>query len=126
MQRDGENALTVIKNIKQKIAEIAGGLPESVKIVPVYDRSNLIYRAIDTSKHTLIEESVIVALVCVIFLLHARSALVAIIMLPVGVLIAFIDHARPRDQLEHHEPRRHRHRDRRDGRCRDRDDRERP
>jgi copper/silver efflux system protein len=90
LQRDGENALTVIKNIKAKIAEIAGGLPESVRILPVYDRSNLIYRAIDTLKHTLLEESIIVALVCVIFLMHARSALVAIIMLPIGVLIAFI------------------------------------
>jgi Cu(I)/Ag(I) efflux system membrane protein CusA/SilA len=90
LQRDGANALTVIKNTKQKIAEIAGGLPESVKILPVYDRSNLIYRAIDTLKHTLLEESIIVALVCIVFLLHARSALVAIIMLPVGVLIAFV------------------------------------
>jgi len=90
LQRDGENALSVIKNIKAKISEIAGGLPESVKILPVYDRSSLIYRAIDTLKHTLLEESVIVALVCMIFLLHARSALVAIIMLPIGVLIAFI------------------------------------
>src|SRR6516165_930609 len=90
LQRDGENALSVIKNIKAKIAEIAGGLPESVKISPVYDRSSLIYRAIDTLKHTLLEESIIVALVCMIFLLHARSALVAIIMLPIGVLIAFI------------------------------------
>ena len=90
LQRDGENALSVIKNIKAKISEIAGGLPESVKILPVYDRSSLIYRAIDTLKHTLLEESVIVALVCMIFLLHARSALVAIIMLLIGVLIAFI------------------------------------
>jgi Cu(I)/Ag(I) efflux system membrane protein CusA/SilA len=90
LQRDGENALSVIKNVKAKIAEIAGGLPEGVKILPVYDRSSLIYRAIDTLKHTLLEESIIVALVCMIFLLHARSALVAIIMLPIGVLIAFI------------------------------------
>jgi len=90
LQRDGENALTVIKNVKQKIAEIAGSLPSGVKIVPVYDRSSLIYRAIDTLKHTLVEESVIIALVCLIFLMHARSALVAIIMLPVGVLTAFI------------------------------------
>ena len=90
LQRDGENALTVIKNVKQKIAEIAGSLPNGVKIVPVYDRSNLIYRAIDTLKRTLVEESVIIALVCLIFLMHARSALVAIIMLPVGVLTAFI------------------------------------
>jgi Cu(I)/Ag(I) efflux system membrane protein CusA/SilA len=90
LQRDGENALSVIKNIKAKISEIASGLPESVKILPVYDRSSLIYRAIDTLKHTLLEESIIVALVCMVFLLHARSALVAIIMLPIGVLIAFI------------------------------------
>ena len=90
LQRDGENALAVIKHIKEKITEIAGGLPDSVRILPVYDRSNLIYRAIDTLKHTLLEESVIVALVCVIFLFHARSALVAVIMLPIGVLIAFV------------------------------------
>jgi Cu(I)/Ag(I) efflux system membrane protein CusA/SilA len=90
LQRDGENALTVIKNVKQKVAEIAGSLPKGVSILPVYDRSNLIYRAIDTLKHTLIEESIIIALVCMVFLLHVRSALVAIIMLPVGVLMAFI------------------------------------
>jgi Cu(I)/Ag(I) efflux system membrane protein CusA/SilA len=90
LQRDGENALSVIKNVKQKIAEIADGLPKGVSILPVYDRSTLIYRAIDTLKHTLIEESVIIAFVCLIFLLHARSALVAVLMLPVGVLIAFI------------------------------------
>ncbi|MBN9590858.1 MAG: efflux RND transporter permease subunit [Alphaproteobacteria bacterium] len=90
LQRDGENALSVIKSIKQKIADIAGSLPKGVSIVPVYDRSTLIYRAIDTLKHTLIEESIIIALVCLIFLLHARSALVAILMLPIGVLIAFI------------------------------------
>src|SRR6266567_1673796 len=90
LQRDGANALSVIENIKQKIAEIAGSLPDSVQILPVYDRSNLIYRAIDTLKHTLIEESIIIALVCLVFLLHVRSALVAILMLPVGILIAFI------------------------------------
>src|SRR5712691_252946 len=90
LQRDGENALSVIKHVKDKIAEIAGGLPEGVKILPVYDRSELIYRAIDTLKHTLLEESIIVALVCAIFLLHMRSALVAVIMLPIGVLIAFV------------------------------------
>jgi len=90
LQRDGENALSVIKNIKQKIADIASGLPKGVSILPVYDRSDLIYRAIDTLKHTLAEESLIIALVCMVFLLHARSALVAIIMLPIGVLMAFI------------------------------------
>src|SRR5882672_7413231 len=90
LQRDGANALSVIQNVKDKIAEIAGGLPDGAKIVPVYDRSNLIYRAIDTLRRTLFEESAIVALVCIIFLLHVRSALVAIIMLPIGVMIAFI------------------------------------
>ncbi|HJV70110.1 efflux RND transporter permease subunit [Ideonella sp.] len=90
MARYGQNALEVIGNIKAKIGEIASGLPEGVSIVPVYDRSELIHRAIDTLKRTLLEESLIVAAVCVIFLLHVRSALVAILMLPVGVLIAFI------------------------------------
>ncbi len=88
--RYGENALEVIHNIKGKLAEIASGLPTGVEIKAVYDRSDLIHRAIDTLKRTLIEEAIIVALVCMVFLLHVRSALVAIIMLPVGVLIAFI------------------------------------
>ncbi|MGH6735750.1 MAG: efflux RND transporter permease subunit [Methyloceanibacter sp.] len=90
LQRFGENALTVIKNVKQRIAAITPSLPKGVTIETVYDRSDLIYRAIDTLKRTLIEESLIVALVCVIFLLHARSALVAIVTLPLGVLIAYI------------------------------------
>ncbi len=90
MARYGQNALDVIHNLKSKIEEIASGLPEGVTIEPVYDRSDLIHRAIDNLKWTLIEESVIVALVCILFLLHVRSALVAIIMLPIGVLIAFI------------------------------------
>ena len=88
LQRDGENALSVINNVKQKIAEFAGSLPDGVTISAVYDRSDLIERAIETLKGTLLEESIIVAFVCVIFLLHVRSALVAIIMLPIGVLIA--------------------------------------
>jgi Cu(I)/Ag(I) efflux system membrane protein CusA/SilA len=90
LQRFGENALSVIKNVKERIAEIAPSLPKGVSIETVYDRSDLIYRAIDTLKRTLIEESVIVALVCVIFLLHARSAFVAIITLPLGILIAYV------------------------------------
>jgi len=90
MARYGENALNVIHNLKEKVQEVAPGLPEGVEVVTVYDRSDLIHRAIDTLKRTLIEESLIVALVCIVFLLHVRSALVAIIMLPVGVLIAFI------------------------------------
>ena len=88
--RYGQNAQDVIHNLKAKIAEIAPGLPQGVSIQAVYDRSELIHRAIDTLKRTLIEESLIVALVCIIFLFHARSALVAIVMLPIGVLMAFI------------------------------------
>ena len=87
--RFGENALDVIRNVKQRIAEVAPGLPPGVEVRTVYDRSELIQRAIDTLKTTLLEEGAIVALVCIVFLLHLRSALVAIVMLPVGVLIAF-------------------------------------
>ncbi|TXT35208.1 MAG: Cu(I)/Ag(I) efflux system membrane protein CusA, partial [Comamonadaceae bacterium] len=90
MARYGQNALEVIANIKDKIAEIGPGLPAGVSVQAVYDRSELIKRAIDTLKRTLLEESLIVAAVCVIFLMHVRSALVAILMLPVGILMAFI------------------------------------
>ena len=90
MSRYGQNALEVIHNLKTRIGEISAGLPEGVSIEAVYDRSDLIHRAIDTLTRTLLEESLIVAAVCVVFLLHVRSALVAILMLPVGVLIAFI------------------------------------
>ncbi len=90
MSRYGQNALEVIHNLKAKVGEISAGLPEGVSIETVYDRSDLIHRAIDTLKRTLVEESLIVAAVCIIFLLHVRSALVAILMLQVGVLIAFI------------------------------------
>ena len=89
LQRFGANALDVIDNVKKRVAEIAGSLPKGVDIVAVYDRSTLIRAAIETLRHTLLEESIIVALVCVVFLLHVRSALVAILMLPVGVLMAF-------------------------------------
>ncbi|CAG0953754.1 hypothetical protein RHDC4_00251, partial [Rhodocyclaceae bacterium] len=88
--RHGQNALEVIDNVKTKLQELAAGLPEGVSIRTVYDRSELIKRAVDTLTSTLLEESLIVAAVCVLFLLHVRSALVAILMLPVGVLIAFI------------------------------------
>jgi copper/silver efflux system protein len=90
LQRFGENALAVIRNVKDRLAEIAPSLPRGVTIESVYDRSDLIYRAIDTLKRTLLEESLIVALVCVVFLLHVRGALVAIITLPLGVLIAYL------------------------------------
>ena len=90
LQRFGENALSVIQNVKDRLAEMAPSLPDGVTVEAVYDRSSLIYRAIDTLKRTLIEESLIVALVCMIFLLHARSAFVAVITLPLGILIAYI------------------------------------
>lgn len=89
LKRDGADALTTIDNIKAKVAEITPGLPEGVSIKTVYDRSQPIDSAIYTLKHTLLEESLIVAAVCVIFLLHVRSALVAILTLPIGILIAF-------------------------------------
>jgi Cu(I)/Ag(I) efflux system membrane protein CusA/SilA len=89
LQRFGANALDVIDNVKKRFTEIASSLPQSVEIVPVYDRSMLINAAITTLKHTLVEESIVVALVCVVFLLHVRSALVAILMLPVSILMAF-------------------------------------
>ena len=88
--RFGQNAQDVIRNLKEKISEISSGLPKGVSIQAVYDRSDLIYRAIANLNRTLIEESVIVALVCIVFLFHARSALVAIVMLPIGVMFAFI------------------------------------
>jgi len=90
LQRFGENTLSVIRNVKDRLAEIAPSLPQGVTIESVYDRSDLIYRAIDTLRRTLVEESAIVALVCVVFLLHVRSALVAIITLPLGILIAYL------------------------------------
>jgi copper/silver efflux system protein len=89
LQRFGANALNVIENVKVRLSEIASTLPAGTQIVPVYDRSQLIEAAIATLNRTLLEESAIVALVCFVFLLHARSALVAILMLPVGVLVAF-------------------------------------
>ncbi|MCC7202076.1 MAG: efflux RND transporter permease subunit [Nitrospirae bacterium] len=90
VMRFGENALDVIRNVKKKIEELKPGLPPGVEIVTTYDRSHLILRAIDTLKEKLIEEFIVVSLVCVIFLLHLRSALVAIIMLPIAILISFI------------------------------------
>ncbi len=88
--RHGQNALDAIHNIETKIGEISSGLPEGVTIESVYNRSDLIHRAIETLNEVFIEQLAIVALVCIVFLMHVRSALVAIIMLPIGVLIAFI------------------------------------
>jgi Cu(I)/Ag(I) efflux system membrane protein CusA/SilA len=90
IQRFGENALEVINGVKSKLEELKTGLPDGVEIVTVYDRSTLIHRAIKTLKETLIEECLIVAFICIIFLLHVRSALAAIVTLPIGVLMAFI------------------------------------
>ena len=90
VMRYGENALAVIERVKKRIQEIQPGLPQGVEIVPVYDRSDLITRAIDTLRTTLWEEMLIVALVIGVFLLHVRSALVAIVTLPVAILLSFI------------------------------------
>ena len=90
IMRSGQNALTTIDRVKQRLKELAPSLPPGVVIRPVYDRSDLITRAIENLRGKLLEESLVVALVCILFLIHARSALVAIITLPVGILIAFI------------------------------------
>ncbi|HOX20153.1 MAG TPA: CusA/CzcA family heavy metal efflux RND transporter [Gemmatimonadales bacterium] len=90
IMRYGQNALTTIQRVKARLAEVQPSLPPGVIVRPVYDRSELIERAIATLRDKLLEESLIVALVCVVFLLHARSALVAILTLPVGILMAFI------------------------------------
>jgi len=88
IMRFGENALEVIKNVKKRLSELESGLPEGVTIRTVYDRSSLILRAVNNLKNTLIEESIIVALVCIVFLFHFRSALVGIFTLPIGVFIS--------------------------------------
>ncbi|MGD2121054.1 MAG: CusA/CzcA family heavy metal efflux RND transporter [Gemmatimonadota bacterium] len=90
VMRFGENALATIERVKEKIAEIEAGLPAGVVLKPVYDRSDLILRAIATLREKLLEESVVVALVCLLFLFHIRSALVIILTLPLGILMAFI------------------------------------
>jgi Cu(I)/Ag(I) efflux system membrane protein CusA/SilA len=90
VMRSGENALQVLKDIKQRLASLESSFPAGVEIVPVYDRSNLIERTIENLTHKLLEEFLVVALVCFVFLFHIRSALVAIVTLPLGVLAAFI------------------------------------
>jgi copper/silver efflux system protein len=90
VMRYGENALKVIAGIKKKIEEIKTSLPPGVRLVPTYDRSTLIYRAIDTLREKLLEESIVVAVITVLFLWHVRSALVAIITLPVAIILSFI------------------------------------
>ena len=90
VMRYGENALNVIDGVKKKLEEIKSALPEGVRIVPVYDRSELIRAAIHTLREKLVEESLIVALVCIVFLWHVRSALVAIITLPIAIILSFL------------------------------------
>jgi copper/silver efflux system protein len=90
VMRYGENALKVIAGVKKKIEEIKTSLPPGVRLVPTYDRSTLIYRAIDTLREKLLEESIVVAVISVLFLWHVRSALVAIITLPVAIILSFI------------------------------------
>lgn len=90
VMRFGENALATIDRVKARLQQVQAGLPPGVVVRPVYDRSGLIVAAIDTLRETLVEEAIIVALICIVFLLHARSALVAAITLPISILIAFI------------------------------------
>ncbi len=90
IMRFGENALATIEGIRAKLEDLKQGLPEGVEIVPVYDRGDLIERAVANLVEKLIEESIVVSLICILFLLHARSALVAILTLPMGILMAFI------------------------------------
>ncbi len=90
IMRFGENALATIQGVRAKLEELKGGLPEGVEIVPVYDRGDLIERAVDSLNTSLMQELLIVSLVVIMFLLHARSAFVAIITLPLGILMAFI------------------------------------
>jgi Cu(I)/Ag(I) efflux system membrane protein CusA/SilA len=90
VMRYGENALRVIDGIKKKLAEIKPSLPEGVELVTTYDRSQLIKRSIATLREKLIEESIVVALVCLVFLWHIRSALVAIFTLPIAIILSFL------------------------------------
>ena len=90
VMRYGENALEVIRNVEARLKELQAGLPPGVELVEVYDRSGLIERAVETLLEKLLEEIAIVALVCLLFLLHVRSALVAVLTLPLGILVSFI------------------------------------
>jgi Cu(I)/Ag(I) efflux system membrane protein CusA/SilA len=88
--RAGANAYETIARVKARLAELEAGLPDDVEVVTTYDRSGLIERSVATLQEKLVEESVVVALVCLVFLLHVRSALVAILTLPVAILMAFV------------------------------------
>ncbi|NKF49136.1 efflux RND transporter permease subunit [Shewanella sp. WXL01] len=90
VMRYGENALATINNVKQKLQEVENGLPDGVELVITYDRSELILNSVDNLKHKVLEEMLVVGVICLLFLLHARSTLVAIISLPISILISFI------------------------------------
>ncbi|MDD3518093.1 MAG: efflux RND transporter permease subunit [Chromatiales bacterium] len=90
VMRHGENARAVIQRVRERLEQLAPGLPEGVEVVTTYDRSDLIQRAVDNLTTKLVEEFIVVALVCLAFLFHLRSALVAIVSLPLGVLMAFV------------------------------------
>lgn len=90
VMRSGQNAMQTIDNVKSKLEQVKAGLPQGVEIVPTYDRSGLIGRAIDTLKDKLVEEFILVSLICILFLFHLRSALVIIISLPIGILMALV------------------------------------
>ncbi|MBB1322274.1 efflux RND transporter permease subunit [Shewanella sp. SR43-8] len=90
VMRYGENALETINNVKKKLEQISNGLPDGVELVTTYDRSDLILRSVDNLTHKVLEEMLVVGLICLLFLLHARSTLVAIITLPISILVSFI------------------------------------
>lgn len=90
IMRYGENALTTIQGVREKLVQLQAGLPDGVEIVPVYDRSDLINRAVDNLSWTLLLQFVLVTAICAVFLLHLGSALVAVVALPIGILMAFI------------------------------------
>ena len=90
IMRYGENALATIQGVRAKLEQLKAGLPDGVEIVPVYDRGDLIERAVDSLSWTLLLQFVLVTVICAVFLLHLRSALVAIVVLPIGILMAFI------------------------------------
>jgi len=90
IMRFGENALETIRNVKEKLAELADNLPPGVEVVTVYDRAPLIERAVENLRETLLQQGLIVALICFVFLVHIRSALVVILILPLGILFSFI------------------------------------
>ena len=124
MMRAGENALTTIEGVKAKLEQLRRGLPEGVDIVPTYDRSDLILRAVKNLGEKLVEEFVVVVIVCAVFLFHLRSSLVILISLPIGDFGRLRHHALAGHQRQYPVTGRHRHRHWRHGRCRHCHDRE--